>query len=250
MAGTDIATALNTSIGDYVNGASNEAALTLRASIAILQDFCRWVHPWKETLTAIDSVAETQSYTLTPGTTYSDYPEIIGLDGCKYKPSGADDSQFYDLDLKSREWLDVYDKSWVHRESSPQPYRCFWNELDGKLYLIDKPSVASTGGLLPRVILMPAENATTAPPFLFTKYKKALVFGIAGDMLRMANQRWSNAEMGDYYHSLYIAERDNAQLEVDRGSAKLEDYHVIPERAFTGGSRNSFRAYGGVFDNG
>lgn len=246
MAGTAL-TALNDYVDDYVVGASNEAAVLLRAQRKTVIDWCRWVHPWKETLTAINAVAETQAYALTPGTTYCDYPEIIGLDGCKYKESGADDDQYFDLDVKSREWLDTYDKSWVHRDSAPVPNRCFWNELDGKLYLIDKPSAASTSGILPRVILAPSLTATTIPPFIIAKYANELTYGIAATLMRMTNKRWSNPELGDYYWNIYKDKRGEAQQEVDRGSAKLEDYRVIPELAFTGGSRNGFRNGGGGF---
>ncbi len=243
MAGTDLTT-LDTRVADYVDGATDEAAVLLRATVDVFRDFCKWTHCWKENLSDISSVAETQAYALAAGTDNCDSPEIIGLDKAQYKEADADDSQYSPLDLKSREYMDEYDSTWENRDSSPVPYRCFYNELDGKIYLIDTPSVASTDGLLVRVWLMPALDATTAPGFIFTKYPKALVWGIVGAMLRMTNQRWSNTELGDYYHNLYKTERGNAQQEIDRGASKLNDYHVIPELAFTGGSRNRHRGRG------
>jgi len=244
MAGTALTT-LDTYVEDYVSGATNEAAILLRATVRTFRDFCDWTHCWKETLDDISIVAETKSYTLTPGTTNTDAGEVIGLDSAKFKEDGADDSLYSPLGIKSREYLDEYDKTWEDRDSAPVPYRCFFDELDGKIYLIDTPSVASTDGLKVRVWLRPALNATTAPGFMFSKYQEALTFGIVSKMLRMTNQRWSNPELGDYYHGLYMAERDNAQQEVDRGRGNIDDYHVKPELAFTGGSKNRSRGFGG-----
>lgn len=251
MAGT-VLTTLDTYVEDYVDGATDEADILLRATIRTFRDFCEWTHCWVETLTDISIVAETRSYALTPGTDYCDSPNIIGLDSAKYKEDGADDSLYQPLDIKSEEYLTEYDPNWEDRDSAPVPYRCFFKELDGKIYLIDTPSAASTDGLKVRVWLEPALDATTAPPFMFTKYQEALTFGIVGKMLRMTNQRWSNPELGDYYHGLYIAERDNAQLEIDRSRGRVIDNHVKPLRAFTGGSKNAFRGLsgGGFFNNG
>ncbi len=123
---------------------------------------------------------------------------------------------------------------------------------DGRIYLIDTPSIGSTNGLKVMVTLQPDLDASTAPRFMFKKYQEVLTFGIASKLMRMTNQRWSNPELGDYYHGLYIAERDNAQQEIDRSRGKIKDYHVKPLLAFTGGSRNRFRGLGGggYFNNG
>lgn len=244
MAGTEFTT-LNDYVDDYVSGASDEAAVLLRASVFVFQDFCRKTHCWKETLPDISAVAETKSYTLTPGTTYSDAAEICGLNLCEYKEDGASDSQYSPLDVKAKEWLDVYDKGWQNRDSAPVPYRCFYNELDGKLYLIDTPSAASTDGIKVEVILMPGLTATTAPPFIFTKYQRTLVKGITGHMMQITNQRWSNPELGERYWRKYMDGRNLAQQEVDRGAARLEDFRVMPEQAFTGGAKGRHR--GGSF---
>lgn len=248
MAGTALTT-LDTYVGDYVDGATDEAALLLRATVRTFRDFCEWTNCWKETLSDITLVAETQSYALTPGVTNCDSPNIIKLYSAQFKESGADDVSYSPLDIKSREYMDEYEPGWENRDSGT-PYRCFYDELDGKIYLIDKPDAASTDGLKVQVILEPALNATTAPPFMFTKYPEALTFGIVSKLLRMTNQRWSNPELGDYYHGLYIQERDNAQMEVDRGRGNIKDYHVKPELAFTGGSKNRVRGFAGGFRNG
>lgn len=243
MAGTDLTT-LDAYVDDYADGASDEAALLLRATVRTFRDFCEWTHCWKETLTDITIVVDTNSYTLTPGTTNCDAPNVIGLDSAQFKEDGEDDDQYSPLDIKSREYLDEYEPGWENRDSGT-PYRCFFDELDGKIYLVDTPDSGSTDGLKVRTWLEPALNATTAPGFMFTKYQEALTFGIVSKLLRMTNQRWSNPELGDYYHGLYIAERDNAQQEVDRGRGNIRDYHVKPELAFTGGSKNRFRGYSG-----
>ena len=239
MAGTALTT-LDTHVADYVEGATNEAALLLRATVRTFRDFCEWTNCWKETLTDISLTDGTNAYALTPGTTYCDSPNIIGLYSAQYKADGEDDDQYSPLDIKSREYMDYEHPGWENWDDGT-PYRCFFDELDGKIYLIDTPDDDSTDGLKVQVILEPALAATTAPPFMFTKYAEALVFGIVGRLLRMTNQRWSNPKLGDYYHSLYIAERNNAQQEVDRSRGNIIDNHVRPLDAFTGGSKNSFR---------
>jgi hypothetical protein len=249
MAGTALTT-LDTYVADYCDGVTNEAALLLRATVRTFRDFCEWTHCWKDTLSDISIVAETQSYTLTPGTDNCDSPEVVGLDSAKFKESGASDSTYSPLDIKSREYVDEYDPTWEDRDSAPVPYRCFFDELDGKIYLIDTPSAASTDGLKVRCWLMPALDASTAPTSMFNKYQEALTFGIVSNLMRMTNQRWSNPELGDYYHGLYIAERNNAQQEIDRGRGNIRDYHIKPEPAFTGGSKNRSRGFsGGGFFN-
>ena len=243
MPGTALTT-LDTHVEDYIDGVTSEAALLLRATVRTFRDFCEWTNCWKETLTDISLSENVKSYALTASTTYCDASNIIKLHSAQYKEDGADDISYSPLDIKSREYMDEYEPGWENRDSGT-PYRCFYDELDGKIYLIDTPDADSTDGLKVQVIQEPALNATTAPPFMFTKYAEALVFGIVSKLLRMTNQRWSNPELGDYYHGLYIAERDNAQLEVDRGRGNIRDYHVKPELAFTGGSRNNSRGFSG-----
>jgi len=99
--------------------------------------------------------------------------------------------------------------------------------------------VASTDGLSITVIVAPDITATSIPQWLVNKYWKALLYGTASTMMRMPGKRWSNTELGDKYWTYYMAERDNAQQDIDTGFLRLDDLHVIPEGAFTGGSRNS-----------
>lgn len=237
MADTSIAS-YRTYVEDYVDGASDETTTTDRAIVDTVRDFCRFTHLWKETLPLIDIVADQSNYTLNPSTDHCDVPKVLGLDEVMYKEDGLDNQQFAPIDIVSREWLDTYDKQWVYR-TSPVPRMAAFDHLVDEVFLIDKPTVASTEGLFVRVWLWPDKSATTAPTSFFEKYYKAIAQGSAAEMMRMPNQRWSNPELGDHYHDLYMAERMNAQQDQDRGFADIENYRVIPERAFTGGSRGS-----------
>lgn len=239
MAGTAITTFYDY-VDDYVNGASDETAILNRAIIATIRDFCRFTHLWKETLTAITTIADQDSYTLTAPTDNGDEVEISGLDEVQYKEDGAEDNQFFPLTLTSREFLDTYEKGWEHR-TGPAPNTAFYDHLDGKIYLVPEPTLGSTTGLVVRTWLMPDYTATTVPAFLFSKYIYKLAEGIAGNMMRMTNQRWSDPELGDYYHNLYQSSRMNAQQDQDRGFADVENYRVIPEPAFTGRSKSNSR---------
>ena len=235
MAGT-VLTGLYNYIDDYVDKASDEPTITLRAIRAVMRDFCRFTHLWKETLDRINVVADTGSYALTAPTGNGDVVEVAGLDDVQYKEDGADDDQFFNLTIRSREWFDEYDKRWEHR-TAVNPRACFYDHLDGKIYLVDTPDTASALGLLVRCWLMPGLTATTAPGFLFDKYSEHLAIGVAGYMCRMTNQRWSNPELGDHFWNIYQSHRMNAQQDQDRGFADVDSYRVIPEEAFTGGSR-------------
>jgi hypothetical protein len=238
MAGTAITT-LHTYIDDYVDNASSETGPTNRAIIATVRDFCRFTHLWQETLADISVVADTAAYTLTAPTTYGDVVEVDGLVFCLYKENGLDDDQYAPLEIKSREWLDKYDKQWEYR-TAPTPRMAFFDKMiTNKMILVDTPTVASTDGLSVRVWLQPGLTATTVLPGLISTYTQTLTYGAAAHLMRMPNQRWSNAKLGDYYHNLYMDGRMNAQQDQDRGFADLENYRVIPEGAFTGGSRNS-----------
>lgn len=228
-----------TFLDDYVDGASKNTTQALRATIYAMRNFCRFTNCWQQTLADISVVADTADYTLTTTADETDQPpEITIVKKVLFKQEGDDDDQYAPLDLKSREWLDVYDSRWKYR-TAPTPRMAYYDHLDGKLYLVDTPTEASTDGLSVTVIVMPALTASTIPGFLQNKYFQAMLYGAAATMMRMPNQRWSNAELGDRYWALYMAERNNAQQDIDIGFLELDDFHVIPEGAFTGGSRGS-----------
>jgi hypothetical protein len=228
-----------TYLDDYVDGASDNTTQSLRATITVLRDFCAFTHCWKQTLADISVVADTSEYTLTTTATETDVaPEIVILNTVLYKENGLDDDQYAPLDLKSREWLDEYDPRWKYR-TAPTPRIAFYDHQYDKLRLVDTPTVASTDGLSVTVVVQPDLTAATIPEFIHNKYQKAMLFGAAAEMMRMPNQRWSNKELGDHYWAMYMDERASAQQDVDTGYLKLDDYRVIPEPAFTGGSRNN-----------
>lgn len=243
MAGTAITTIYDY-VDDYVDGASDETSILNRAILSTARVFCRQSHLWKETLPDITVVADTAGYTLTAPTNYGDAVEIDGLDEVQYKEDGMDDDQYAPLTIKSREYLDAYEKNWEWR-TAPQPEACFYDHLDGKIYLTPTPDTGSTDGLVVRLWLMPHYTATEIPPFLFTKYIDQLARGTAGRMMQMTNQRWSNPELGDAYWHKFLRDCQNAQRDQDRGFADIENYRVIPEPGHTGSSKH--RSRGGLF---
>lgn len=243
MAGTAITT-LYDYVDDYVDGASDETAILNRAIINTMRVFCRLTHLWKETLDDISVSEDTNSYSLTAPTGNGN-SEIIGLDEVKYKEDGADDDQYATLEIQSREYMDTYKKGWEFQDSQPTPLYAFFDHLELKLYIYPTPDDDSTDGLNVRVWLMPDYGATTAPAFLYNLYINQIARGVAGNMMQMTNQRWSNPELGDVLWSKFLKDCQNAQQDQDRGFSDIENYRAIPEIAFTGGSKS--RSRGGLF---
>lgn len=220
----------------YTKDADVETDVFDKAIRDTIRDFCRFTHLWKQNHDRIDMVSGTARYALTPPTDQGDATEIAGVDVVKFKQDGMDDDQFYPLKPTSREYLDSYDVSWEFREGTT-PWGYFYDHLTEELVLVDIPGEDSTGGILPRVWLMPAVTATEVPNFLFQKYEEDISYGVAGYLMRMSNRRWHNQELAAVHWKNYLDRRSNAQQDHDLGFTDREDYVAMPEPGFSGGSR-------------
>lgn len=226
-----------TIVSYYAKGADQETTILDEATLSALRNFCRFTNLWKENLDRIDVVADTARYTVSPGTTYCDVPKAYALDKVQFKEDDAEDTQFYLLDMRSREQLQSYDSLWEF-QTGPTPNKVMYDVLTNELVLVPTPTEDSDEGLLARVMLMPGVTATTCPEFFLLFYKHEIAYGAAGYLLRQATQRWYNRELGDYYWNLYMNARMNAQQDADIGFTDQERYNAVPEPAFTGGSRH------------
>jgi hypothetical protein len=203
-----------------------------------IRDFCRDTGVWKKTLQRISTVADQATYTLTiPDTDGA--AEVCYIDNVKYKEDGADDDQFRNLEPFTEEETDLYENgSWSFHES-PDPYK-FFSNASKQLLLYPIPTVASTSGLLVRVVVRPTDAATSVIDHIYIDYKKAIAVGCAAGLMNMPNKPWSNAEMGQFYQEQYLARRDEAYQNVKSGYTKAKQQVVIP---WCGGSRSQRRRH-------
>jgi hypothetical protein len=201
-----------------------------------IRDFCRDTGVWKVTLTRIDTVVDTSTYTLTVPET-NGKAEICFIDHVKYKEDGADDDQFRSLIPFTREEADLWvNGSWSFHDA-PNPYK-FYSNASKQLILYPIPTVESIAGVLVRVVVRPKDDATKVIDHIYVDYKKAIAVGTAAGLMNMPNKPWSNAEMGQFYQEQYLARRDEAYQMVKSGNTRSKQQVVIP---WCGGSRSERR---------
>jgi hypothetical protein len=165
--------------------------------------FCEKTLIWRETLTAIDIVADTYLYDLTPTT---------GLVHSLYHVE-YDDSP---IQIKTEEYFDDKYKStnWRDTESTASNY-CYLTKDRSQIRLYPIPNTASTGALVVTVTLKPERDATAIPELLYTDYLDALVAGAKTYLLKKVEQPWANLEYSQYYEKEFrmwvgLAKRDIA----------------------------------------
>ena len=227
----------------YIKGASVAGNATFMADnvLKTLRDFCLETWIWREELTAIDVVDETDGYTMAPGVTNCDSPDVHMVDWVKYKVDDAEDTQYVFLkpiNLESEEIPGSMSAGWVFEEGdAPQ---IFYVNPDDELIIkpIPNENAAGTANLLVKTILKPALDATTSPPFIYNEWAETIAKGAAARIMKLASKKWYNPQLGQAYWGEYMQERNDearAQRWGGKGRTKL---YVRQNRAFNGGHRS------------
>jgi len=182
-----------------------EASLPLIDSMARrkLRDFCSRTKVWKSSITPLNTVANTQSYTMTPPAE----SEIVRIETVRYNGMI--------LDPTTEEELDDEYHNWTAMTGDPKRYFT----RDGiTLSLFPLPS--AIGQITARVTLKPAAATLQYPDMLYSKYLDAIVAGIKADLMLMPNVAWHNASVGAVYESAYEASIGNGSVDAFRGMSR------------------------------
>jgi len=220
-------------VAKYVQFASTYQSLVDAEVKEVIRDFCRDTGIWKKTLARVTTVVNQADYPMTVPTT-DGKAEICYFDNVKYKENGADDDQFRNLEPFTQEEKDEHENGAWSFHTAPDPYK-FYADVDKTLILYPIPTVASTDGLLIRVVVRPTDDATKVPDFLYIEHKKSIAIGVAGAMCNMPNKPWSDAALGKDLDNQYLARRDEALQMVKMGYTKKKMEAKFP---FFGGSRS------------
>jgi hypothetical protein len=227
--------ALYTYIEDYCKGASLETTLINRATIRILRDFCEQTKLVRETLTAINVVAETQSYTLTLPTTLWGATELVELEDVMFKANGAATTTYTRLFAVTRDEMRRYlDPTYIYQTSAATPTNYYLEPNNDVLSLIPTPSASSTSGLLVRAVTKGGFAATTYPDMILDKWRDGIVMGICAELMQMPGQRWFNPELSKLFIARY-GEAIQDAIRKDQAGFSQRSFTALP--AFTGGSR-------------
>lgn len=150
--------------------------------------FCEKTWLWTATLPAISVLADNQDYALADPTD----TEIIVVDNVKYKENGADNDQFRRLDPISETQMDLNDSgSWLYRES-PAPTNFWVDVVEKTLHLYPIPTVASTDGLLVKVVVRPSDTCSAVSDFLYQEHSKTITNGALADLFSQEVMDWSD----------------------------------------------------------
>jgi hypothetical protein len=159
------------------------------------RDFCQRTLVWRSTLAAINTVANTAEYTLTPPAQASIAMLIHAIytnaDGVSKELKGP----------VSEDNLNATDPTWRVRAAG-EPELCL-TETRGSIRLVPKPNTSVTGGLTARVALKPSQAATSLDDTLLEHYEDVIVTGAKGHILMIQDKPWSDVERGHRFVKNY-----------------------------------------------
>lgn len=182
-------------------------------------DFCERTHLWTQDLDRITVAVDTREYTLTEPSG----AEIILIDDVKYKQNGADDDQFTTLDPISENQKNLQDSgSWKYRDSAtPSGYYAL-PDNPTEILLYNIPNVASTEGLLVKVVLRPSRSCTTVEDFIYKSHFKTIGLGAKADLFARKGQAWRDPNMAASFESKFINACNEAMVLKMTGGTKRE----------------------------
>jgi len=211
---TQAITSWETEVMPYVRNVPWPAFLNAVRDAAIT--FCEETSLWVDTLDRISVDADTAEYALTD----PDNAEIYGTDEVKYKADGAEDSQFKTLHPMSENQEDLHRRgSWKFQTGTSPSH--FMLDADKTLILWRIPTLASTEGLLVKVILRPDKICTVLPDVLYTDHYKTIGRGARAGLFGQSAQPWYNDEAEGKNMAEFNTDIANAKMrKIDRGTKR------------------------------
>lgn len=167
-------------------------------------DFCKDTKTYTETLSAINVVSGTSTYTLTVTETTARVVDIVDV---KHNDKGLSASNTQELDSLYTDWdaggtgvpsyyLSVVDRATVR--------------------LVKTPGTSITAGLVVKVALSPTRAATTVPDWILERWVDAIKFRTLARMYLQMKKPWSDPQlsrvMNQYYQTAAgIGDREKSQ---------------------------------------
>lgn len=152
-------------------------------------DFCERTLRYRYNHPAIDVVAATSSYTLTP----ESGARICDILAVRYNGLPIDPANDADLDDLYADWRTV-----------AGPVVAYQGVLDmNAVKLVRTPDASLTGGLSVEVAQAPVSNATTVPDWMFNRYRDGLVAGTLARLHALPAKPWTDNGLAVYHGHLY-----------------------------------------------
>ena len=165
---------------------------------------------WTESLTAINLVADTGTYTLTvPAVSLGATTTTADVSMVKWV--WVDEHQVYP---SSQEELGMIGDNWTTHTSA---FVTNYTQLtQDTITLYPIPNYASTGGLKIKVAVRPGLTSTGVPDWLGQKYVQEIATRVKAEMMGMVNQPWTNAAGEQKYAAAYQSALTKATVEGNR----------------------------------
>jgi len=185
-----------------------------------LIEFCEQTLMLTETLTAITVVANTSSYSLTGvGTTEA---RIMNVENAKYKPNGADNTQYKSLYPLSRLQEDRHQQgNWLFQTAEEPTHFYVYQQTPATLNLWPIPTEGSTSGLLVRVNLRPLDTATSVEDFLYNFHRRTISNGALARLFAQKAMPWYDPQLAVYYRDMFDERVNNEKLNKITGATNL-----------------------------
>lgn len=152
--------------------------------------FCEQTLVWRETLDAINVVADTYLYNLTVSDTTNSM--VHSLYHVEYDdvPIKIKTEEFFDDKYKTSNW---------RASTATTSQWCYLTKDRSQIRLVYIPDTALASGLDVTVCLKPTLTATTIPDMLYNDYVDAIVDGAKVYLYGKTEQPWANMEYKAYY---------------------------------------------------
>ncbi len=171
--------------------------------------FCERTLIWHELLTAIDLVADTSTYSLSPTT-----GNVVTVLYARHDTSP--------ISHKTEAWLeDMLVSGWRTRTSTT-PRFFYLPESRASIRLVYIPEEGDTAALNVDVALKPERTATSVEDFLYTDWLDAISYGARKYLFSMKTQPWFDPKAGLYYDQMFKREIGKAKAAWSTGFSGLQ----------------------------
>lgn len=196
-----------------VNTAVRQAAIT----------FCRESGAWLETLVAIDSVALTDTYTLTSANANGVVRTVHTV-------------HYDDVPLGMQMWEALRSEHPDHPDTAnpSTPYKWAMKSRD-VLSLFPVPETAVTGGIVVRCTVIPSMTSTGLDTDVAEDYEEFIIHGALNRLLIMPGKQWTEMKIGDYHGQTFRNGINVAKARMNKGftnaSLQVEYPRIVPTSA-------------------
>ncbi len=166
-------------------------------------EFCDRSHAHIVDLAAINSVAGTADYNLTPPANH----EIVKVIAVEYDGETIDP-------ISPRDVARRYGADWKDEQAEPER---FLSQYGTSLKLVPKPDVSITAGIVATVVLRPTDSTTTIDDVIAVPYKGEIAKGARKLLWLMPRKPWTDMKRGEKEEADFIADCASAHIKAQKG---------------------------------